>query len=285
MVSLIENSRVTSSADFGISSEGKVIRQYTENRLVRVDTELSEYEVGLLLGYLPGQIHTKDLDAVLKSMKLNRRESRAPNCIWDLSLQFSTEGFASADDSADPTMQRVKRSWTTSEQTIHTFRDRNGDIIVNAADQPFDGGIPVVVEMPTLTYERNEFGFNGVLATAYANSLNQFSYSGAAPETLKLKISATEQHDWKVPYWNVKYEMAYYEPGWQPKVVNAGLFQLVGGELVRCRDRDRQDVTSPVPLDEDGLQIPQDELPDAVNYVDVDWHPVMNFADLGLPEN
>lgn len=284
MVALRYNNRKKTSAKFAITNEGKIVRTYTERREVAIDSDLNEFEVGLLLAYVPGQNHSFDLNAVLVDMSLERQETTTPWCLWDLVLNYSTEGPPLGENSTDPTMQRVLRTWQTSEQTLHIVKDRNGDAILNAAGMPFEGGIPVSVELPTLVYTRNESTFSGAIATAYANSLNKYAFSGAEPGTLKLKISADEKHEGEYDYWVVRYEMAYFPLGWQPKPVNAGLYQLIDDELVVCRDRDRNPVSSPVPLYEEGEQIPIEDATDDLNYVDVYFFNEMDFEDLGLVE-
>lgn len=276
--------RKSGSAKFSMNNEGKIIRTYSQPLLVESTLDLDEYQLGLALGYQPGQSHPTDPFATLRDMSVDRIDTTVPYVKFDIVLNYSTDGPAPQNNSEDPTQQRVKKQWQTTEQTIYIVRDKNGDPIVNAADQPFEGGVPVAVALPTLVYERNESSFSGAIMTAYANSLNRYSFSGAAPKTLRLKISATEEFEGTFEYWKVRYEMAYQPDGWQPRPVNAGLYQLVSGELVRCRDRDRQEVTQPVPLNEDGSQVDISDLPDGLNYTDVNFYPLVDFSGLGLSE-
>lgn len=280
--------RLPETAKFAMTNEGKVIRTYSSPARVKSTDDLDLFQLGIALGYLPGQPHPTDPEATLRDMSLERTETIAP-CVWyTYTLNYSTEAPAPAatgeTPTADPTKQRVKRRWTTSEQTLYEIRDINGDLILNAAQQPFDGGVPISIALPTLTYVRNESTFDGSVMVQYANALNKYAFSGAEPETLRLKISADEMFEGNYQYWAVHYEMAYNPKGWQPQPCNAGLYQRVDGELVKCMDRDLQPVSSPVPLDEDGVQIPLSGLPDDVNYVKVDLYPLIDFSDLGLEE-
>lgn len=281
-MSIISNERTGEKSKYSITSEGKVVRAYTHTRRVKTDVDYDTAEVSRLLGYTVGQPFSSDSASLLLGMDIDRKVTKS-RWYYDVTLSYTTECPAPENDSEDPTQQRVKREWQTSEQTLYIVKDRDGNLIVNKAKQPFDGGIPVTVELPTLVYERNESSFNGSTATLYANSLNRYAFSGADKETLKLKISAVENFQGKYIFWAVKYEMAYFPLGWQPQPINAGLMQLVSSKLVPCWDRNRQPVTSPVPLDKNGLQIPPEDLPGAANFIKVNHFPLIDFSSLGLP--
>ena len=279
---ITKNGFISESSKFSINSQGKVVRTYTHKRLIQSPDEGFNWDLAAALHYSPGQPHSSDPRAKLWEMDLDRHKTREPCNAWDLTLTFSTECPAAYNNSEDPTQQRVKRAWSTTEHTLYAVKDRNNKLICNLAGQPFDGGVPVAIELPTLVCERNESDFDGGAMAAMANSLNSDSYSGADPETLKLKISATEHNESDFHYWAVRYEMVYFLLGWQPQPANAGLYQLVNNKLTRCKDKDQQDVTAPVPLDLSGKQIPVASLPAAANFIHVDFFPLMAYASLNL---
>lgn len=275
---------VSTSAKAVLSEDGRVGRSYTVDLRAESTTNLSDYDVGTQLGYILGDPHPHDVKALLSDYEITRLPTREPSCMWDVKLQYSTFAPPAESNSLDPELARVKRNWQTSEQTLYIVRDRNLSPILNGAGQPFDGGIAVTMEMPTLVYERNELNFSGATMTLYANSLNSDFYSGAEPGTLKMKVSATETFETDFIYWKVRYEMAYFPLGWQPQPMNAGLYQRTGAGLRHCVDRDKMPVTSPVPLTSDGVQIPIEDLPDGVNFITVPWYRTMPFSSLGLSQ-
>lgn len=281
---ILSNERLSTKAKSTISSDGRIVRMYDVKLLVKADVDYSDYEIGTMLGYLLGTPHPHDPKAMLSDYDITRRPTRAPHCAWDVGLSYSTDAPPLESNSVDPELARIKRNWQTTEQTLYIVRDRNGDPILNAAGDPFDGGIPITMELPTLVYERNELNFNGALMTLYANSLNSDVYSGAEPGTLKLKISAQETFESDFIYWKVRYEMAYFFLGWQPKPMNAGLYQVTGGFHRRCVDRDNRPVMSPVPLTESGEQVPTGSLPNGVNFITVPWFNSLSYSSLGLPQ-
>jgi len=289
-VTIISNEWNGESSTFTIDQQGKVIRRYTQKRLVTFHSQGYNWDVADELNYEPGQPHESDANALLVSMDMERQKTRSRGTVEngthnliDLTLVYSTDGFAAAENSDDPTLSRVNVSWGTSSQMLYAVHDRNGDLIVNAANQPFEGGVPVSLELPTLIYERNELSFDGATATAYSNSLNSDFYAGADPKTLRLKISGQKTWSGVHVFWKVRYEMAYYWLGWQPQPVNAGLKQLVGGVLTNCFDDNGMPVTSPVPLTTAGARVPTASLPSGANFITVDYYRTFPFGSLALP--
>jgi hypothetical protein len=279
---ILSNGWVSEKATFTTNNQGKIIRNYNHKRLITTDQLMNSVDLFNAAGYVLGQTFSNDQWAVLTSWSpsITVEDGKYK---WDLDLEYSTEGTPSYQNSIDPTKQRIVRTWQTQEQTLYIVRDRNFNLIVNSANQPYDGGIPVSIELPTLTYEFNQFNFSGSTATSYSNSLNSDHFSGAAPETLRLKISAKETFEGQYQFWATRYEMAYFPLGWQPQPVNAGLYQLISGKLTRCKDRDQQDATSPMPLDENGLQIPIADLPDAAYVNKIEFFNTGPFGSLGMP--
>ena len=281
-MSVVSNQWVSEKASFSTNNQGKIVRNYNHKRLVVTDSLMNSVELWNQLGYTLGQTYSNDDWAVLTNWDASIDVSSG-KFKWDIDLQFSTEGTPTFENSIDPTKQRIVRTWQTVEQTMYIVRDREKAMIVNTANQPYDGGIPVTIELPTLTYEFNQFNFSGSTGTQYANSLNSDTFSGAEPETLKLKIGAKETYEGQYRFWAMRYEMSYFPFGWQPQPINAGLYQLVSGKLTRCKDRDNQDATSPMPLDHNGKQIAIASLPDAAFVNKIDFYPTMPYGNLGMP--
>lgn len=277
---ILTNKWVSETGTSKTNNQGRVIRGYKHKRLVSTNVDGNTYQVGTALGYILGQPFSSDPYALLANIEIDRKPTSLGHYWWDVSLDYSTDATPTFSNSIDPTQQRVKRYWATTEQVLYIVRDRNGNLIVNGANQPFDGGIPVTMELPTLTYELNIGTFSGALATQWSNSLNSSSYSGADPKTLRMKVTAEETFEGTFTFWKTKVEMSYFPLTWVPRPINAGLYQLIAGQLARCRDRDRQDATSPMPLYPSGAQIPVASLPGAANVIDVDWFELLEYGTL-----
>ena len=110
----------------------------------------------------------------------------------------------------------------------------------------------------------------------------------AAPGTLRVRITASEQWSGDAAYWACSYVFRYNPNGWQPKILEAGLYQLDGtGEKIPCTEKgaspyDSQQVTHPVPIDANGLQIDPSTLPGAAVYTQWDVLPELPYAALGV---
>ena len=122
---------------------------------------------------------------------------------------------------------------------------------------------------------------------------NSDTFRGAAPGTLRVRISATEETQDDVDFWKVSYVFTYNPNGWQPKVLEAGLYQLIDNRAgtakrkVPCTEMggdplESQEATHPMPLDADGKQIPhEDALTDAI-YTTWNIYQELPYGNLGL---
>lgn len=284
-MAIVFNRRMSSKAKATLSQEGRIGREYNQKRLVVTDIETTEYALGTALGYLLGEAHPDDPRALLVDYELDRRErTRPPHCVFDVSLRWSTFGPPTANNTDDPLQQRVKRDFKNREHTFYVFKDRNGNMILNGAKQPFEGGIPVTLNLPTYTYVRNEAVFSGTYATTWSNAINSDTFNGCAPKTLRMIVDAAEQYESDSVFWPVTYQMAYLPIGWQPLPLNAGLQFLSSGKLKPCLDDNLNPVTSPVPLSTAGAQLTIASLPASANFIEVDWFVQQPFSSLGLAQ-
>jgi hypothetical protein len=273
-----------------LQQDGRIVR--THRRMYRCthDFVVSNLQVLALLGVAQGDTHPDDPLATLVSAPVKRKDVIATGGarpMWEVTLNYSTDAPAIvSQNSDDPTQLRVKRWWSTTEEQRYIIKDRNGLLIVNTAKVPPAGGIPVNIELPVLVYERNEADFSGATATLWSGSINISAFSGAAPKTLKLKVTGEEQYEAKSHFWRVRYEMVYDENGWNPRWVNAGTHEWdpINQKLIPCLDELLQPVTEPVPLDSMGQQIDPSLLPDAAIINEVDYRRLREFQLLGLSE-
>ena len=171
-------------------------------------------------------------------------------------------------------------------------QDRNGEMILNAAGQPFDGGVPVAVRMGVATATRNitAAGYNKNTVLATSGKLNSVAYLGAAIGTLQVDITAEEKYEGSYHFWAETYTFAYDPEGWQPKPMNAGFFYRDAYDvLTRIRNEDLGDtadptapVQEPEPLTTLGGLLPIADRPSLCNFITVDAYDSTAFAAFGL---
>lgn len=277
---------VKQDMDASVNSDGRFVKKYVDTYLAKSTTELTRDQVASSIGILPGAPHPDWEFATCNNIKISRRPTRAPHCAWDATYSYATDAVVPEDDGdTDPELRRVKRRTGTSTQQRFIIRDRNNEMILDAAGSPFDGGVPVTVYLGTLVFERDETHNSSKMSQAalLSGKLNSTTFMGCAPETLLLDVTGEENWEGAYHFWTFTYTMTYDKDGWQPAPANAGLYQLTSGQRVRITESDGSDTQQPQPLTALGNVVPEASRPAACNFIDVDFYPTFNFATLGLP--
>jgi hypothetical protein len=101
---ILSNKRLSEKGKAGTNSQGKIVRTYSQKRLVESSADGSTYACGNALGYVMGQTFYDDASAVMTVIDIDRKETIG-RYFWDLSLEWSTEGTPTYQNSIDPTKQ------------------------------------------------------------------------------------------------------------------------------------------------------------------------------------
>lgn len=278
-----------------VQSDGRCVSSYMRKYLVRTDAAVLQPESAVVaaVGITRGSPIAEDPNAICHSVEITPGPvpTRPPFLAYFATYQFSTAAVAPEEDDNDPTTTRTVWSIAPQIQSRYIIRDRHGDLIVNTAGQPFDGGIPVDVRLGSMTATRKKdaAGYDKDAVLAHCGKLNSVTFLGGAPGTVQVDISAVERYEGAYHYWEETYTFSYDPLGWQPKPVSAGFSQLDNGTLQRILNSDLGDTQSPddpvqepEPLDADGALVPVDERPDSCVFVEVDYFETMDFHDFGL---
>lgn len=125
-------------------------------------------------------------------------------------------------------------------------------LIVNSAGDPLEGAERENAEWRiSITGNRQVFPY--ATAMAYINTVNNDSWSGFPPRTLKVQ-SITGQREVEqvnnaeVPYWQVTVDIAYRPEGWSLKLWDVGYQEIVGGQRKKILDKLNEPVSDPVAL-------------------------------------
>lgn len=282
---------IAEEADYEITSDGRLVKTYDEMWLCEDNVYHTLDDVIVKLNILPGATYAGYNGAFCRKLKPVRLFHLAPAFAWHVGVNYSSDTPKFAENPMD---RPVKRKIFSNETQRVIFRDANGDIILNAAGDPPDGGLPVNHHMPTVGWQRNEddFGFSMFQFAQYSGKLNADTFGGCDPGTLLLIATADETFEANFHFWQCGYTMIFNDQGWQPQFVNAGVYQIVyatGGTRTHklIRDDDNQPITDPQPLYEigspqEGSQVPIFARPNACNFIKVNYSGTMSFDSLSL---
>lgn len=201
----------------------------------------------------------------------------------------------SNDYNQDVTQERPEVSWEDEEYERVVDKDRNGDPILNAAGDRYEEPVIFTDSRPVLRHSRNEQFFDQLQAYQYNRSVNSDTFYGAAPGTMRVKITAQQKWRDDVEYWRVTYLFRYNPDGWQPEVLEQGLYQKIdigspGTPVIAkmsCTVKgkspgDSEPVSYAVPIDADGKQIDPDDLPDDAVYTQYEVLTPLPYLALGV---
>ena len=219
--------------------------------------------------------------------------TRPPFLAFYVTAKWATNAPNPSDDDDDPTTSRTV--WSIAPQIENEFiiKDRNGDLVVNTAKFPFDGGISVNTRTVKATARRkiDATGYDKSTAITYSGKINETDFLGGAPGTVQVDYSASEHYEGAFHFWEETFEFNYNPRGWQPKQVSAGFFQIVDGDVQRITNEDVGDVNTatkkdpvmePEPLDEDGALVPIADRPGGCVFVTVDHYEEIDMNTFGL---
>ncbi len=275
----------------GRDSDSEFSKSRTHKRVFRVLTD-SHSDDGTVAGSaaglpVPYEQHPGDPGA--RATKQTVTQDTASPRKWIVTVEYST-GTQEQEEDDNPLNEPVKRSWSVQKISRLLTKNTSGKAVLNAAGDPFDPPAELPRSLTMVKFVRNEASFGGSTIRQYIDKINSRPFGGAAVECIRCdSITADENFKNGVSYFTVTYEFLEDPLGWQPKLLEAGFraykedddHELTGP--FKVLGEDGKEVDKPVPLDERGVQIPNDQLPDAAVFLEVDGYYTVDFNALGLP--
>ena len=264
-------------------------RDHTRRFVATTTASEGSYAVSVASGVPTlGSAHPED--AVSLCVDVDAKPIGGEPNAWIIVCKYTNDLPDDTIDDDDPISVRAKSAWGADEFSRFVSQDRDGNPILNTAGDRYEDPIEVVDSFPTLSIVKNSLSFSASNAFAYNNSTNSDTFKGAAPGTMRVRITAAEEWKGDSAYWVVNYLFRYNPNGWQPTVLEAGLYQKVLSSRVPCfikgaQPHDSEPVTHPVPLDATGEQIDPTTLtntPSPVVYTTWNVLPELPYAALGV---
>lgn len=268
------------------SEDSEGVRELT--RVFRVKCESGEYAYSALRATgIPARFEVHPEDSQSVAYKGSCRSQGDERGYYLVTITYSNK------HKEDVTLERPDVSWEDEEYEKVADKDINGDAILNAAGDRYEEPVTFSDSRPVLKHSRNEQFFDQLQAYRYNRSINSDTFYGAAPGTMRVKITAQQMWRDDIEYWRVTYLFRYNPDGWQPEVLEQGLYQksdigtpgspvylktpcTVKGKSVN----DSDPVSYSVPIDADGKQIDPDDLPTSAVYTQ--WEVLQSLPYLAL---
>ena len=212
-----------------------------------------------------------------------RSAARVDRKQWIVTCEYSTQDTTGVggDDPANPLLRTPKVRFGGNPGTRAIDKDRDGTEIKNSAGQKFDEILEIPWSTPFFTIEKNFSSYNTLLVESYQNAVNSDTFHGFIAGIVRvesLEISNEEEND--ISYVRVLGEFHVNRDKWVPlQVVNSGYMEKSGSDLIRIKDKDKQNVSEPVLLDADGAALTAGS---AATFQDFNIYFEKPFSTLGL---
>lgn len=277
-----------------VSASGKVSRVHNSKYRLKSDDMLSTFAAAEAFSLETGIVEFDSFDgdalATCRAITAKMETRRAP---WTylVDVEWSTETPDKDQPNReldDPFAEPVEIETDGELVSLPLFKDRDDKLIANTVGDPI-GGLEQEENIEIVRITRNEPRRDSNRDRQLRNKLNENAFSGAQPGEVKLRsIRCRRQFRGRIEYWVYTYEFAYKKGGWQPSLLNAGLYKLAydsAMNLVRvpCTDQYGEPVSEQVPLDANSNQIDPEDLPDDAHFLDFNTKEEADFDVLGLP--
>lgn len=276
------------------------VQSYTREYTVESSTvDDSSVAVAAQLPFIWGNSHPSQAIARVKNVSVKQRTG-AEMQFWDCSIHWDTaqdvtdRGTVQAGTGTPPSspggnsnqVAPNSRPWVlrcgTRERTVYLQKDRRlpADLahpIINAAGQPFAGGLPVPSSnlVIHITAYKSSLSF-GVKPLLYIDTVNDATFLGCPAGCCRcVSYSETTEYESGAFFWRVEVEIEVNPYGWNPiRLLNAGSHIKAynetthANEFVVAKDLKTGRELGVVPLSEDGTRVlGPDEEPNYIDYI------------------
>ncbi len=224
----------------GSASQQTATRAYTVITTDSTDTELS-FSYPLTAGTetipAPDTPHPSD-DEYISQMPMVRREGPT---VWKITVPYLTVDPNNSTMPLSPLSAPADLSFEDEDRSVPYDRDRLGNAIVNANDEPFNPPLQRTVSDAVFVIERNQAAFALSDKIFFQDSVNSVAYGAVLAGMGKLGHIPARLVNGKVPYWRVSYRItirslpAAVLPGgdvaytWHRAILDKGLKYKDGG--------------------------------------------------------
>lgn len=286
------------TAQSTVESDGRVVSKYTQVMLYKTDamTRPTQYAIASDIGIIPGSPFSQDLNATCYDMQIGpvEKKTKPPYLSYLVAFQWATNAPLPITNNTDPTTRRTLWAIRPNIQQRYLVKDLTGQLIVNTANQPYDGGYPVDVRLGTVIATRNvdAAGYNRDAVLAISGRTNSVIFLGGAIGTVQGDVETVEKFEGAFHFWEETWTFTWDPLGLPSQLPSVGFFQRDSydhDKLKRITSRDLDPdatnddpVEEPEPLDASGLLVPVSARPGGVAFIRPNVILTFNFNTLGL---
>lgn len=130
------------------------------------------------------------------------------------------------DDEENPLDDPAIIEWSSNTYQVPAIADRDGNALVNGANESFDPPHLLEEHRPVCIITRNEAAYNAAIANEYANAVNSDNFAGIEPGYAKmLPPRARRVTRGSYTYWEVVYEIEISKRQYNPTGILAQGFK------------------------------------------------------------
>jgi hypothetical protein len=200
---------------------------------------------------------------------------------WTVTVDYAPFDPNSQQDE-NPLDEPPQMDWDAADFEEVVEQDVDGNPVINSAGDPFDPPLTRDNSYPILVITRNEATFSPGLAYSYRNKVNAATFFGSGPRTVRCRpiVGKKQYHAAFGTYYQVTYRFEFNPDGFDKNVLNQGLRRKAGTDRKAITTKEGQPISSPVPLDADG--VPLDPTADPI-YLTFKVNEEADFAAFGFP--
>jgi hypothetical protein len=184
---------------------------------------------------------------------------------WRVSCKYSSKLGDPEQAEENPLLRPADIDWGNGKFTTVATRDRDGNAILNSAEEPFDPPVEREDIRLTLKISRNEAFYDANVQLDYFNTTNEDTWFGLFPGQAKCAgISASRKYEKGEFHWRVVYEFELLPAedattagvAWAKRLLDQGWYKLgASGKKEQIVDKYSKPLSAPRLLDGAGGEL------------------------------
>ena len=228
--------------------------------------------------------------------------------LWIVTVDYTGElGPGDSNNENNPLFAPPRIDWDDVESEQEIDEDFDGNPIVTLNGEAIEG-VKALIADQTVSIKRNMLLFNPYVQARYRRAVNSDIFLGWPPGTAKLmKLSASNVPNDQGGYWEVTAQIQFRYPyrttpenAWYARVRHEGYYEAIevfskdpNGDpipgtgvvkIVRAVDKNKEPMTKPVLLDEEGFRMPVADRgqPQPAHWLEFKLYDSLPYSALGL---